>query len=265
MYAFRYHRATAIGDALTRLGESEDGRFLAGGQTLLAAMKLRLSAPSDLVDLGAIAELRGVCVDGHHVVVGATTTHAAVAESDEVQLRIPALARLAAGIGDRMVRNAGTLGGSIANNDPAADYPAAALALGATINTHRRRIAADDFFTGLYETALDPGELVTSVSFPVPRQAGYAKFPNPASRYALVGVFVARFDTGVRVAVTGAGPGVFRVPAMEQALTASFSPEVAVAVQVAPDDLSGDMHASPEYRAHLVSVMAGRAVAQALS
>jgi carbon-monoxide dehydrogenase medium subunit len=198
------------------------------------------------------------------VVIGATTTHAEVAASAEVKARIPALAALAEGIADPMVRNAGTLGGSVANNDPAADYPAALLGLGATVVTHQRRMAADDFFTGLYETALEAGEILTAVSFPVPRRAGYAKFPNPASRYALVGVFVAESAAGVRVAVTGAGPGVFRVPAMEQALEKRFAPESLEGIAVSADDLSGDMHASAEYRAHLVGVMAARAVRAAL-
>jgi len=264
MYEFHYQRATTIGDALDRLSGSADGRYLAGGQTLLAAMKLRLAAPSDLVDLAAIPELHGVCMDGDTVVIGAMTTHAAVAASPEVQRSIPALAGLAAGIGDRMVRNMGTIGGSIANNDPAADYPAAAVGLGATIVTHQRRIAAGDFFTGMYETALQPGELLTSVWFPTPLRAGYAKFPNPASRYALVGVFVAQTAAGVRVAVTGAGPSVFRVPAMEAALDASFTPEAVRGVHVPADELNGDMHASADYRAHLIGVMAGRAVQAAL-
>jgi carbon-monoxide dehydrogenase medium subunit len=264
MYEFQYHRATTLAGAAAKLAAATDGKLLAGGQTLIAAMKLRLAAPSDLVDLRGIPELRGVCPDGDAVVIGATTTHAEVAASAEVKARIPALAALAEGIADPMVRNAGTLGGSVANNDPAADYPAALLGLGATVVTHQRRMAADDFFTGLYETALEAGEILTAVSFPVPRRAGYAKFPNPASRYALVGVFVAESAAGVRVAVTGAGPGVFRVPAMEQALEKRFAPESLEGIAVSADDLSGDMHASAEYRAHLVGVMAARAVRAAL-
>ena len=264
MYAFQYHRATSVADATAKLASAADGKLLAGGQTLIAAMKLRLAAPSDLVDLRGIPELRGVCLDGDAVVIGATTTHAEVAASADVQARIPALAALAEGIADPMVRNAGTLGGSVANNDPAADYPAALLGLGATVFTPGRRIAADDFFTGLYETALAPGEILTAVSFPVPRRAGYAKFPNPASRYAMVGVFVAETAAGVRVAVTGAGPCVFRVPAMEQALAARFAPESLAGIAVPAEGLSADLLASAGYRAHLVGVMAARAVRAAL-
>jgi carbon-monoxide dehydrogenase medium subunit len=264
VYEFQYHRATSVADAAAKVAAAADGKLLAGGQTLIAAMKLRLAAPSDLVDLRGIAELRGVCPDGDAVVIGATTTHAEVAASAEVKARIPALAALAEGIGDPMVRNAGTLGGSVANNDPAADYPAALLGVGATVITHKRRIAAEDFFTGMYETALESGEVVVAVSFPAPKRAGYAKFPNPASRYAIVGVFVAETASGVRLAVTGAGPGVFRVPAMEQALAKRFAPESLAGISIPPDDLSGDMHASAEYRAHLVGVMAARAVRAAI-
>lgn len=264
MYEFQYHRATSVADAEGAFANGDDPRFLAGGQTLIAAMKLRLAAPSDLIDLGGLAELKGVCMDGDRVVVGAMSTHAEVAGSPEVQQRIPALAHLAAGIGDRMVRNQGTLGGSVANNDPAADYPAAVLGLGATVLTTRRTLAADDFFTGMYETALEPGELIKAISFPVPAMAGYAKFPNPASRYALVGVFVSQSAAGVRVAVTGAGPGVFRSPELEAALARSFTPEAAGAVTIPSDGLNTDMHAAADYRAHLIGVMAKRAVAQAL-
>ena len=208
--------------------------------------------------------MRGVKVDGGNLIIGAMTTHAAVAASAEVRGKIPALAHLAEGIGDRMVRNAGTLGGSVANNDPAADYPAALVGLGATVVTQKRRIAADDFFRGMYETALEAGEIITGVSFPIPKRAGYVKFPNPASRYAIVGVFVSEGGAGVRVAVTGAGPGVFRVPAMEKALSTSFSVDALKGVAVDASTLNGDMHASAEYRAHLVSVIARRAVEQAL-
>jgi carbon-monoxide dehydrogenase medium subunit len=264
MYAFNYHKASSLADAATKLGAAADGKLLAGGQTLIAAMKLRLAAPSDLVDLAAIGELRGIKVDGSSLTIGAMTTHAAVAASDDVRGKIPALAHLAEGIGDRMVRNAGTLGGSVANNDPAADYPAALVGLGATVVTQKRRIAADDFFRGMYETALETGEIITGVSFPIPKRAGYVKFPNPASRYAIVGVFVAEGSAGVRVAVTGAGPSVFRVPAMEKALSASFSADALKSVSVDASALNGDMHASAEYRAHLVSVIARRAVEQAL-
>jgi len=190
MHAFNYHKASSVADATARLAASADGKILAGGQTLIAAMKLRLASPADLVDLGGIAELRGIRVDSGNLLIGAMTTHAAIAASPEVRRAIPALAHLAEGIGDRMIRNVGTLGGSVANNDPAADYPAAVLGLGATIVTQSRRIAADDFFRGMYETALEPGEIVTAISFPLPKRAGYVKFPNPASRYAIVGVFV---------------------------------------------------------------------------
>lgn len=264
MYEFEYRRPTSLEDAISQLGAADDGKLLAGGQTLLAAMKLRLAAPSDLIDLGGVAELKGICRDGDNLVVGAMTTHATVASSAEVIATIPALAQLAGSIGDRMVRNMGTIGGSVANNDPAADYPAAVLGLGATVVTNSRSIAADDFFTGMYETALEPGEIITAISFPVPKRAGYAKFPNPASRYALVGVFVSESAAGVRVAVTGAAPSVFRVPAMEKALAGAFRPESLAGTSVPADDLNTDMHAGAEYRAHLVGVMAKRAVEQAL-
>lgn len=265
MYEFAYHRVADLDAAAAHLANADDGRVLAGGQTLVAAMKLRLSAPSDLVDIGGIASLKGIRVDANAVVIGAVTTHAEVAASAGVLRAIPALGVLAGGIGDRMVRNRGTIGGSVANNDPAADYPAAVLALGATIVTTRRAIAADDFFTGMYETALEPGEIITAVSFPIPRRAGYAKFPNPASRYALVGVFVADFPTGVRIGITGGGGGVFRDVAFEDALTRDFSPAAIDGLSVYVESLSGDLHASAEYRAHLVGVMAKRAVAAALA
>ncbi len=229
-------------------------------------MKLRLSSPSDLVDLAHIPELRGIRVDGgaNAIAIGAMTRHAEVAASLDVGARIPALAALAGAIGDAQVRNRGTLGGSLANNDPAADYPAAVLGLGATIRTQRREIPADDFFQGLFETALTPGELIVSVRFPVPAKAAYEKFRNPASRFAVVGVFVARTGQGVRVAVTGAGAGgVFRMTAMEQALARNWSPEALRSVAVPPDDLQSDLHASAEYRAHLIGVLARRAVARA--
>ena len=210
MYAFEYHRAKSVEEAAQLLAKS-GGKALAGGQSLVGAMKLRLAQPGTVVDLGQIAELRGIRKEGDALVIGATTRHAEVAASAEVRKHIPALASLAEHIGDRQVRNMGTLGGSLANNDPAADYPAAVLSLGATVRTNKRTIAADDFFKGMYETALADDELITAVSFPVPKRAAYVKFPNPASRFALVGVFVAETGGGVRVAVTGAGPGVFRV------------------------------------------------------
>jgi carbon-monoxide dehydrogenase medium subunit len=260
MHAFRYHRARSLAEAERLYADAADARFLAGGMTLLPAMKLRLAAPSDLIDLAALGELRGVRVDRDRLIVGAMTLHAEVAESSEVRSRIPALAILAEGIGDAQVRNRGTIGGSIANSDPAADYPAAVLGLGATIVTTRREIAADDFFLGLFETALEPGELVTAVSFPIPERAGYVKFPNPASRYAIVGVMASRVAGAARVAVTGAGACAFRVAPMEQALAAAFSPDVLAGIEVAADDLNDDLHADAEYRAHLVGVIARRAV-----
>jgi carbon-monoxide dehydrogenase medium subunit len=264
MYQFEYLKATSVADAAARLAANSDAKLLAGGQTLIAAMKLRLTSPVQLVDLRAIPDIKGVCVDGNAVVIGAMTTHADVAASADVQRLMPALAALAGGIGDRMVRNMGTLGGSIANNDPAADYPAGLVGLNATVTTNKRKIAADDFFRRMYETALQSGEIVTSVSFPVPKRAAYVKFPNPASRYALVGVFVAELASGARVAVTGAGPSVFRVPDMEQALSQRFAPESVANVQIAAEPLNTDLHASAEYRAHLVTVLAKRAVAAAL-
>lgn len=266
MYAFQYHRPGSLGEASALLGKHADARPLAGGQTLIAAMKLRLAQPSDLVDLSAIAGLAGIKTEAGALVIGAMTRHCDVAASREVQQRIPALAHLAGEIGDRQVRAMGTLGGSVANNDPAADYPAGVLGLGGVVVTTSRRIAADDFFTGMYETALAPGEIITELRLPIPRRAGYAKFPNPASRFALIGVFVSQADDGsVRVAVTGGGAGVFRVPAIEKALAASFSPGSLNGVSVAADGLSNDLHGSPAYRAHLVGVMTRRAVEAALA
>ncbi len=264
MYAFNYHRPASVSEAASLLAANGDGRALAGGQTLVAAMKLRLSAPSDLVDLGGLAELRGIGVQGSELVVGALTTHATVAANADVQRLLPGLATLAGGIGDRQVREVGTIGGSIANNDPAADYPAGILGLGATVVTNKRRIGADDFFTGMYETALQPGELITAVHFPLARRSAYAKFHNQASRFALVGVCVSQSAGGaVRVAVTGAGACVFRVPDMEKALSANFAASALDGVTVASDHLNNDLHATGEYRAHLVKVMARRAVAAA--
>jgi carbon-monoxide dehydrogenase medium subunit len=265
MYSFNYQKTKSVADAAAALGKNADAKLLAGGQSLVAAMKLRLAQPAQLVDLGEVDELRGIKVDGGSVTVGAMTRHAEVASSADVKKTIAALAALAGGIGDRMVRNMGTLGGSVANNDPAADYPAAVVGLGATVTTNKRKIAADAFFTGMYQTALEDGEIITSIAFPVPKRAGYMKFKNPASRYAMVGVFVAETAGGVRVAVTGAGPSVFRVTDMEKALTKSFTAAAAAGVKVAADGLNADIHASAAYRAHLVSVMAGRAVEQALS
>ncbi len=260
MYDFTYHRPKSLAEAARLLAGNDEAKLVAGGMTLIPTLKQRLARPTDLVDLAAIAELKGIKRDGDAVVVGAMTPHADVAASAEVKKAIPALAHLADLIGDPQVRNRGTLGGSISNADPAADYPAGVVGLGATVVTNNRKIAADEFFKGLFETALEPGEIVTSVSFPVPEKAGYAKFPNPASRYAVVGVFVARTGGGVRVAVTGAGPSVFRAKEMEAALAKDFSPKALDGVKVAAKGLNSDIHASAEYRAHLVSVMAKRAV-----
>ena len=264
MYSFHYMRAKSVAEAATAMTKGPDAKLLAGGQSLIAAMKLRLSKPSDLIDLGTIDELRGIKVSGNTVTIGAMTKHADVAWSAEVKKAIPALAALAGGIGDRQVRNMGTIGGSVAHNDPSADYPSAVLALNATIQTNKRKIAADDFVKGMFETALGEGEMITAISFPVPKRAAYMKFRNPASRYAIVGVFVADTGSGVRVAVTGAGPSVFRVPEMEKALTAKFAPESVANIKIKEDGLNADIHAKADYRAHLVTVMAKRAVAKAL-
>lgn len=263
MYAFDYQRPADTAAAVAAYGD--ETRFLAGGQSLVQAMKLRLSRSERLIDLGGIASLSGIRVDAGQVTVGAMTRHADVAASADVRRALPALAELAGGIGDPMVRNMGTLGGSIANADPAACYPAAVLGLGATVHTDRRRIAADDFFTGMFETALAPGELITAVSFPIPQRAAYVKFKQPASRFALVGVFVAQTTAGVRVAVTGAKSSVFRASALEAALTSSFTPQAAQAVALGTEGVNADLHGSAEYRAAMVSVMAGRAVAAALA
>ena len=263
MYAFDYQRP-ASGDAATSaLGG--DGRYLAGGQSLVQAMRLRLSQSDRLVDLGAIADLKAIKVDGGTVTLGAMATHAAVSMHAEVRRANPALAELAGGIGDPMVRNMGTAGGSIANADPAACYPTAVLALGATIHTDRRTIAGDAFFTGLYETALQPGELITAISFPPATKAAYIKYKQQASRFALVGVFVAQTASGVRVAVTGAKSSVFRATPIEDALTKSFTPEAAKAVRMPVDGINGDLHGSAEYRAAMIGVIASRAVAAALA
>jgi carbon-monoxide dehydrogenase medium subunit len=264
MHAFEYHRPSSTKDALALAGKKPDGKFLAGGQSLVQAMKLRLSSPSDLIDLGSLKDLTGIKVSGSTVEIGAMTRHADVAHSAEVKKAIPSLAAMAALIGDRQVRHMGTLGGSLANSDPAADYPAAVLALNATINTNKRKITGDQFFKGLYETALEPGELITSVVFQAPKRGAYMKFRNPASRFALVGVYVADFGGNARVGITGAGPSAFRQSEMEKALSAKFAPESVANVKVKADGLNNDLHASPEYRAHLITVMAKRAVEQAL-
>src|ERR1051325_9835249 len=264
MHAFQYHRPASSKDAIALAAQKGEGKFLAGGQSLVQAMKLRLSSHSDLIDLGTIRELTGIKVSGSAVEIGAMTRHAEVAASAEVKRAIPSLAAMAGLIGDRQVRHLGTIGGSLANSDPAADYPAAVLALNATITTNKRKIAADSFFKGLYETALEPGELITAVSFQAPKRGAYQKFRNPASRFALVGGFVADFGGHVRVGVSGAGPTALRQAEMEKALSAKFAPEAVANIKVKPDGLNNDLHASPEYRAHLITVMCKRAVEQAL-
>jgi len=259
MYAFELHKPKSVADAAAMLSKT-GGKALAGGQSLVAAMKLRLAQPGHVVDLSGLADLKGIRKEGDALVIGAMSRHAEVAASAVVKQAIPALAALAEGIGDRMVRNMGTLGGSLANNDPAADWPAAVLALDATVHTNKRKIGADAFFKGMYQTALADDEIVVSVSFPVPKKAAYAKFPNPASRFALVGVFVAQGGHGVRVAVTGAASSVFRCKPIEDALSKSWSADAAKAVKVDAAGLNADLHGSPAYRAHLVAVMASRAV-----
>jgi carbon-monoxide dehydrogenase medium subunit len=264
MKSFTLHQPADPAQAAALLAERPEAVLLAGGMTLLPTMKQRLAAPSDLVDLARIEDISGILVAKNTVTIGAMTRHVAVAESAELGQAIPALCTLAGGIGDPAVRNRGTLGGSIANADPAADYPAAVLALAATIKTSKRTIFADDFFAGLFETALAPGEMIESVAFRIPSAAGYVKMPSPASRYALVGVFVARFADEIRVGVTGAGPCAFRATAIEQALSERFEPGALEGVRISPDGLNSDIHADAQYRAHLVSVLAKRAVAKAL-
>lgn len=264
MYKFDYHRPASLSDAEKLFSGASDPKFMSGGQTLIPTLKQRLASPSDLIDLGSIAELKGITVAGGTVTIGAATRHEAVQNSAEVKKAIPALADLAGMIGDPAVRHRGTMGGSIANADPSADYPAAVVALNATVHTTKRTIAADDFFTGMFETALEPGEIVTKISFPVPEKAAYEKFRNPASRYAMVGVFVAKTAGVVRVAVTGAAPSVFRQNDMEAALAKSFTPDAVAGIKQSPDGLNADLHGTAEYRAHLVTVMAKRAVAKAI-
>jgi aerobic carbon-monoxide dehydrogenase medium subunit len=264
MYETTYVRPGSLAEAQHLLLNNPEAKLLSGGQTLVPTLRQRLARPSHLVDIARIAELRGVSLDGDQVVIGAATTHAEVAASDLVTAKIPGLAGLAGGIGDPLVRHLGTIGGSIANNDPAADYPAALVALNATVHTSKRTIGADDFFTGLFETALDPGEIVVRVAFPVPQKSAYEKFYQPASRFALVGVYVAVLaDGAVRVAVTGAGPCVFRATVIEAALARSFTAEAAESRSISAEGLNADMHGSAEYRAHLVPVLAGRAAAAA--
>ena len=263
MYDFAYHRPKTLAEATAALKGKPEARAMSGGMTLIPTLKQRLAKPSDVVDLNGIKDLAGIKADGSGVTIGGMTRHFDVASSADVKKAIPALAHLAGHIGDPAVRNRGTMGGSVANNDPAADYPAAVLGLNATVTTNSRTIKADDFFKGLFETALEDGELVTSISFPKVDKAGYMKFPNPASRYAMVGVFVAKTGNSVRVAVTGAGPCVFRVKAMEDALAKNFSSDAIKDIKVPADGLNSDIHGSAEYRAHLVTVMARRAVDQA--
>jgi len=263
MYDFAYHRPASLDEAAVLLSAHGDSKLLAGGMSLLPSLKLRLNRYAALVDLGALGDLRGIRRDGDALVIGAMTPHAEVATSAEAQKVLPALAHLAEGIGDPLVRNRGTMGGSMANADPAADYPAGIVGLGATIQTNRRTIAADDFFKGIFETALEPGEIIVSVRFPVPARAGYAKYRQPASRFALVGVFVAQTSSGVRVAVTGAGPSVFRFAAAEATLTRRFEPSALDGVALKADGLNSDIHASAVYRAHAVVEMTRRAVSAA--
>jgi carbon-monoxide dehydrogenase medium subunit len=262
MYQTNYHRPKSLSEAAKLFSGAADASYISGGHTLLPAMKARLAAPGDLIDLRHIPELKGIQVSGDSVTIGAATTHAEVARSADVARAIPTLAALAGSIGDPAVRHLGTIGGSIANNDPAADYPSAALALDATIHTDKRQMAADQFFTGLYSTALQSGEIVTKVSFKIPETSGYAKFRNPASRYAMAGVFVAKHKDGtIRVSVTGAGnEGVFRWQAAEQALASNFKSDAIRGLAVEASRMMGDIHGSPEYRANLVAVMARRAV-----
>ncbi len=262
MYEFNYQAPASLKSAIDALSAAEDGKIVAGGMTLIPTLKQRLARPSDLIDLAKINELKGITRDGDAIVIGAMTTHAEVAASPVVKAAIPGLAALAGMIGDAQVRHRGTIGGSVSNNDPAADYPAALVALGATVRTNEREIAAEDFFVGMFETALEANELVVSVRFPIPQKSAYMKFRNPASRYAIVGVYVAKTAGGVRVAVTGAGPVVVRLPDFEAALDARFAPEAVAGLKVPPDDLNSDLHASSEYRAHLITVMAKRAVAE---
>lgn len=262
-YAFNYRKATSVADAASLLQGSPEAKILAGGQTLIATMKMRLANPAEVIDISQIKELQFIRQEGGSLVIGAGTKHADVATSKDVMTAIPALADLASMIGDPAVRHMGTLGGSVANNDPAADYPAAVVGLNATIKTNKRSIAADDFFTGMFMTALEDGEIVTEIVFPIPERAAYMKFRNPASRYAMAGVFVAMTKSGVRVAITGSAPCVFRHPQMEEALAKNFSPDAIKDIAVDPSNLNSDLHASAEYRAHLTGVMAKRAVAAA--
>jgi carbon-monoxide dehydrogenase medium subunit len=266
MYAFSHHRPSTVRQAAGLLAKQQEAKLLAGGHTLIPTMKLRLAGPKHLIDLAKVEGLSGIEMRGRSLVIGAMTPHAEVATSAVVKENIPALAELAGKIGDPAVRHRGTIGGSLANNDPNADYPAGALGLGATIITNKRRIGADDFFKGLFETALEADEIITKVQFPKVNKAGYVKFPNPASRYALVGVFVSKRGSEIRVAVTGAGAnGVFRVPSFEEALKKRFAPKSLEGMTIPADGMASDIHGSAEYRAHLVGVLARRAVAAAVA
>ncbi|HEV7802384.1 MAG TPA: xanthine dehydrogenase family protein subunit M [Burkholderiales bacterium] len=262
MYSFSYVKANSLEEVNRFLAANPEARPLAGGMTLIPTLKARLAQPSHLVDISGLEELKGIEATSGKLAIGAGTRHVEVARSAHVRGAIPALAELAERIGDPAVRNCGTIGGSVANNDPAADYPAAVLALGATITTSKREIAADDFFQGMFTTALEPGELIVRISFPVPKRSAYQKFAHPASGYAMTGVFVADTGSGVRVAVTGAGPGVFRWTAAEAALGQKFSAGALAGLSVPADEMNQDIHGSREYRANLVSVMTRRAVAQ---
>ncbi len=263
MYAFNYNRPADVATAVGRIAAG--GRPLAGGQTLLASMRLRLTQADELVDLGGINALVGIRRDGNNIVIGSMTKHAAVTANAEVKSAIPALADLAGHIGDRQVRNMGTIGGSLANNDPSACYPSAVLALNGVIRTNKRTIAADQYFKGMFATALEANEIITEVSFPIPKRACYAKFVQPASRFALIGVFVAQTESGVRVAVTGGGNGVFRHAGLEAALSSNFTAEAAKGVKIDASNLNADLHASAAYRAQLISVQTQRAVTRALA
>jgi carbon-monoxide dehydrogenase medium subunit len=265
MYQFNYHKPSNVAEAVNLFRGKDDPMYLSGGMTLIPTMKQRLAAPTDLIDLSAIAELSGIGVADGVVSIGAFTRHNDVASSAEVRQHLPVLAQLAGLIGDNQVRNRGTIGGSVANSDPAADYPAAVIGLGATVVTSERSIAGDEFFKDLFETALQPGELITRIDFPVPTRAAYRKFPNPASRYAVVGVLIADFAGSIRVGVTGAGPCAFRASGIEQVLNAKLDPSALDGVEVPEAGFNSDLHASAEYRAHLVKVMAKRAVTDLLA
>ncbi len=260
MYDFEYHRPASVAEAASLLASTEDAKLLAGGQTYIPTLKQRLAKPSAVIDLSGIGELKGIKEEAGGVTIGAMTTHGEVAHSEAVKRVIPGLAELAGMIGDPAVRNTGTIGGSVSNNDPAADYPGAIVALGATIRTNKREIPGESFFLGMFETALEPDEIVTAVHFPKPEKAKYMKFRHPASRYAMAGAFVAKTSGGIRVAITGAGPCVFRSTDMEQALSQNFSASALDGITVDPSGLNSDIHGSSEYRAHLVMVLAKRAV-----